>query len=152
VGDPLLHLALCCGNVGTLDPATSRALPHPDPVLVRVHSENLLGDVFHAAGADSGDTLAASLRRIQSAGEGALVYLRQESRGLAVLRRLTELKAHSAVLGSQNSMMDRRDFGIGAQILRDLGLSKLRILTNHPRKFYGLEGFGLSILEQIPIA
>ena len=149
LGDPLIHLALCCGGVGDLDPATNKARPHSDPVLVRMHAENLLGDVFHAAGTDSGDSLGAALRLIQAAGKGAVVYLRQESRGRALLQRLDDFKRPPATPPGQ--LMDRRDFGIGAQILRDLGLSKLRILTNHPRKFYGLEGFGLSLSGQIPI-
>jgi 3,4-dihydroxy 2-butanone 4-phosphate synthase / GTP cyclohydrolase II len=150
LGDPLVHLALCCGGVGDIDPATKRPRPHAEPVLVRMHSENLLGDVFHAAGADSGDTLAASLRLIQSAGKGAVVFLRQESRGRALLQRLDDFKRlpNAAPPGQR---MDRRDFGVGAQILRDLGLSKLRILTNRPKKLYGLEGFGLSVVEQVPI-
>jgi 3,4-dihydroxy 2-butanone 4-phosphate synthase/GTP cyclohydrolase II len=150
LGDPLLHLALCCGGVGDLDPATKRAVPQPEPVLVRMHSENLIGDVFRAAGTDSGDSLAAALRFIQEAGQGAVVYLRQESRGRALLQRLDDFKRpHEA--GRPGQLMDRRDFGIGAQILRDLGLAKLRILTNHPKRFYGLEGFGLTIVEQISI-
>jgi 3,4-dihydroxy 2-butanone 4-phosphate synthase/GTP cyclohydrolase II len=153
IGDPLLHLALCCGTVGTLD-SSGRPIPHPEPTLVRMHSEHLLGDVFRAQGTDSAKTLDAALCRIQKEGQGALVYLRQESRGSALLERLGELKTQNAAGGgvrAQNSLMDRRDFGIGAQILRDLGLTQLRILTNHPKKFYGLEGFGLSITEQLPI-
>jgi len=158
IGDPLLHLALCCGGVGEIDAATKRPVPHADPVLVRMHSEHLMGDVFRAAGTDSGATLAASLKMIQGAGKGAVVYLRQESRGLALLRRLDELKCATAGTaasgvggGGTGQLMDRRDFGIGAQILRDLGLGKLRVLTNRPKKFYGLEGFGLSVVEQVPI-
>ena len=155
VGDPLVHLALCCGGVGEIDAATKRPVQHAEPVLVRMHSEHLMGDVFRAAGTDSGTTLAASLRMIQAAGKGAVVYLRQESRGVALLRRLDELKrggmAGSAVGAGPGQLMDRRDFGIGAQILRDLGLSKLRVLTNRPKKFYGLEGFGLTVMEQVGI-
>jgi 3,4-dihydroxy 2-butanone 4-phosphate synthase/GTP cyclohydrolase II len=119
-----------------------------------MHSEHLLGDVFRAQGTDSAKTLDAALRRIQKEGQGALVYLRQESRGSALLARLGELKTQNAAGGGvspQNALMDRRDFGIGAQILRDLGLTQLRILTNQPKKYYGLEGFGLSITEQLPI-
>ncbi len=152
IGDPLLHLALCCGGVGDIDPATQRPVPHPEPVLVRMHSEHLLGDVFRAAGTDSGASLAASLTKIQAAGKGAVVYLRQESRGSALLSRLDELKRQPGAGGGvPGQLMDRRDFGIGAQILRDLGLSKLRILTNRPKKFYGLDGFGLAVVEQVPI-
>ncbi len=153
VGDPLLHLALCCGGVGDLDPITRRAVPQTQAVLVRMHSEHLLGDVFNAAGTESGNGLHQSLKMIQTAGKGAVVYLRQESRGLALLRRLHEFKSgEAAQTVVPGQFMDRRDFGIGAQILRDLGLSKLRILTNRPKKFYGLEGFGLSVAEQVAIA
>ncbi|HEY4330006.1 MAG TPA: 3,4-dihydroxy-2-butanone-4-phosphate synthase [Phycisphaerae bacterium] len=153
VGDPLVHLALCCGGVGDLDPHTRRAAGQSEPVLVRMHSEHLLGDVFRAAGTDSGVTLETSLKMIQAAGKGAVVYLRQESRGLALLKRLHEFKGGAEAMAKTmpGRVMDRRDFGIGAQILRDLGLSKLRILTNRPKKFYGLEGFGLSVVEQVPI-
>jgi 3,4-dihydroxy 2-butanone 4-phosphate synthase / GTP cyclohydrolase II len=153
VGDPLLHLALCAGGVGDMDPLTRKPAAQKDAVLVRMHSEHLLGDVFHATGTHSASELDASLKMIQAAGKGALVYLRQESRGLALLDRIHQLHQspqHSA-LSTQHSIMPRRDFGVGAQILRDLGLSKLRILTNHPKKFYALEGFGLSVVEQVPI-
>ena len=155
VGDPLLHLALCCGRIGELDAATGRPIPHPEPVLVRMHSEHLLGDVFAEAFTPSGQELQAALRMIQNAGEGAVVYLRQESRGFALLRRLEQLRDphHHAGKPSASTVavMDRRDFGIGAQILRDLGLSRIRILTNRPKKFYGIEGFGLTVVEQVPI-
>ncbi len=167
VGDNLLHLALTRGGVGDVDPATRKPVLHPEPVLVRMHSENLLADVFHVAGGcgegGGGDfSLDAAMRIVRQAGKGAVVYLRQESRGLALLRRLEQFKGGSAVAGqaplnppssrpaNPHGFMDRRDFGIGAQILRDLGLSKLRILTNRPKKFYGLEGFGLTVTEQVP--
>jgi len=153
VGDPLIHVALCCGGVGDIDPATKKAKVQRDAVLVRMHSEHLLGDVFDAAGTESGKELHASLKMIQAAGKGALVYLRQESRGLALLQRLHEFKKEcSGKTPAPKGLMDRRDFGIGAQILRDLGLTKLRIMTNRPKKFFGLEGFGLSVEEQVPIA
>lgn len=153
VGDPLLHVALCCGGVGELEPVTRRPVPHSEPVLVRMHSEHLLGDVFDATGTDSGTTLHQSLKKIQQAGKGAVVYLRQESRGLALLRRLSEFKSGAPPESTpRGQFMDRRDVGIGAQILRDLGLCRLRILTNRPKKFHGLEGFGLSIAEQVAIS
>jgi 3,4-dihydroxy 2-butanone 4-phosphate synthase/GTP cyclohydrolase II len=152
VGDPLIHVALCCGGVGDLDPITQKPIVHEEPVLVRMHSEHLLGDVFGATGTASGKELAASLDMIQKAGKGALVYLRQESRGLALLDRLHEFKKVAESGAPRNpAIMDRRDFGIGAQILRDLGLTRLRILTNRPKKFFGLEGFGLAVEEQVPI-
>ena len=161
VNDPLVHLALCCGGVGDLDPIRRQSIPQSDPVLVRMHSEHLLGDVFGASFTASGSELHMSLQMIQAARKGAVVYLRQESRGLALLSRLAELRQ---LQGSANSVMDslpaaftevshstRQDFGIGAQILRDLGLTQLRILTNRPKKLYGLEGFGLTVVEQLPI-
>ncbi len=162
VGDPLIHIALCKGGIGELDPATHRPALHHDPVLVRMHAENLLGDVFGVtspSGSGASRELHASMKLIQQAGKGAIVYLRQESRGLALLDRLHELRDSSSrnsefrIQNSElKSTMDRRDFGIGAQILRDLGLTKLRILTNRPKKFYGLEGFGLTVTEQVSIA
>ena len=95
---------------------------------------------------------------IQNAGKGALVYLRQESRALALLHRLDEFQGPSAgvtpsptALATHPPVMDRRDFGIGAQILRDLGLSKLQLLTNRPKKLLGLDGFGLTVTSQLPI-
>jgi 3,4-dihydroxy 2-butanone 4-phosphate synthase / GTP cyclohydrolase II len=153
VGDPLIHIALATGGIGRLDPLTRKPIPHPEPVLVRMHSEHLLADVFSVAGAGSGAELQGSLRKIRAAGQGAVVYLRQESRGLALLERLGEIKAIAAGTPPDNpgKTMDRRDFGIGAQILRDLGLTQLRVLTNRPKKFYGLEGFGLTITAQVPI-
>jgi len=153
VGDSLIHLALTCGGVGDLDPITKKPIPHPEPTLVRMHSEHLLADVFQVTGGDPVSPLHASMRLVQEAGRGAVVYLRQESRGLALLQRLQEFRKSSAPAPrpAAPAVMDRRDFGIGAQILRDLGLCKLRILTNRPKKFYGLEGFGLTVAEQVPI-
>ena len=150
VQDPLLHVALCCGGVGRRDPTANRPRLQEQPTLVRVHSEHLLGDVFRAGFTHSGQELAASLQLIQAQGRGAVVYLRQESRGLALLARLRELKpcARPEQSVPEPTVMTRRDFGIGAQILRDLGLKQLILLTNHPKKLHGLEGFGLSIVEQ----
>lgn len=150
IGDPLVHVALCTGGIGQLDGKEPRR--HDEPVLVRMHSENMLADVFGVASGGTGSgTLAASLKAIQAAGKGAVVYLRQESRGLALLSRLTELqqKNQSADDLHGQPAMDRRDFGVGAQILRDLGLSKLRLLTNRPRRYYGLDGFGLTVVEHV---
>jgi len=152
IGDPLVHVALCCGGVGDIDPITKRPVTQQEPVLVRMHSENMLGDVFGATFTPAHQELTASLKMIQKAGKGALVYLRQESRGGALLHRIQELKGQPTPPSTAAGLpMDRRDFGIGAQILRDLGLTKLRILTNRPKKFYGLEGFGLTVVEQVPI-
>jgi 3,4-dihydroxy 2-butanone 4-phosphate synthase / GTP cyclohydrolase II len=150
VGDRLLHVALCCGGVGEIDPlAGNKAKLQPDPVLVRMHSEHMLGDLFALKGLRTGSELHASLKMIQAAGKGALVYLRQESRGLALLDRIQELKTPQA--GPATRAVGRRDLGIGAQILRDLGLTKIRVLTNRPKKLHGLEAFGLTVVEQVAI-
>ncbi len=153
LNDPLLHVAITSGGVGNIDPATGKSIIQGDPVLVRVHSEHLLGDVFAATFTDSGSELQESLRIIQHAGKGAVVYMRQESRGLALLARVREMRKaeKSANSGETSSGMGRRDFGIGAQILRDLGLRELIILTNRPKKLHGLEGFDLTVVEQRPI-
>ncbi len=153
LNDPLLHLAITTGGVGAIDPATGKSVIQTDPVLVRVHSEHLLGDVFAATFTDSGSELQNSLRIIQQAGKGAVVYLRQESRGLALLARLREMRKSEVPANSAETsgVMGRRDFGMGAQILRDLGLRELIILTNRPKKLHGLEGFDLTVVEQRPI-
>ena len=153
LNDPLLHLAITTGGVGAIDPATDKSVIQTDPVLVRVHSEHLLGDVFAATFTDSGSELQNSLRIIQQAGKGAVVYLRQESRSLALLARLREMRTSEmpANFAETSSAMGRRDFGMGAQILRDLGLRELIILTNRPKKLHGLEGFDLTVVEQRPI-
>lgn len=153
LNDPLLHLAITTGGVGAIDPATGKSVIQTDPVLVRVHSEHLLGDVFAATFTESGSELQNSLRIIQQAGKGAVVYLRQESRGLALLARLREMRKSEMPANSAETsgVMGRRDFGMGAQILRDLGLRELIILTNRPKKLHGLEGFDLTVVEQRPI-
>jgi 3,4-dihydroxy 2-butanone 4-phosphate synthase/GTP cyclohydrolase II len=109
-------------------------------VLVRVHSECLTGDVFHSLRCDCGEQLESALSMIDREGEGVLLYLAQEGRGIGLLNNLK--------LGLP---ADLRDYGIGAQILVDLGLSSIRILTNNPKKIHGLQGYGLSVSEQVPI-
>jgi 3,4-dihydroxy 2-butanone 4-phosphate synthase/GTP cyclohydrolase II len=154
VGDRLLHVALCCGGVGDIEPVGSKAIVQADPVLVRMHSEHMLGDLFALKGTCTGSELHQSLKMIQAAGKGAVVYLRQESRGLALLDRLQELKTprlDTAGARTQKYPVGRRDLGIGAQILRDLGLKKIRVLTNRPKKLHGLEAFGLTVVEQVAI-
>lgn len=164
LGDPLIHIALTKGPLGVLD-SQGKPKPYHQPALVRMHTENLLGDVFAAAFTRSGQELQESLRMIQYDGCGALVYLRQESRGMALLERLQELTPLATHPASHlpasrygltpepelRESQHRHDLGIGAQILRDLGLSQLRVLTNHPKKYHALEGFGLHIVEQVPI-
>ena len=151
------HIALCKGPVGRLD-ADGQPVPFDAPALVRVHSECLTGDVFGSRRCDCGGQLTAALEAIETEGAGALVYIRQEGRGIGLINKLRAYKLQieqgldtvdaNVHLGFEP---DRRDYGIGNQILRDLGLSALRIMTNNPRKIYGLEGFGLSIVERVPL-
>lgn len=153
--DPLLHIALTRGGIGVRDVHTGRVPHQEEPVLVRVHSENLLSDVFQGSDSPSGRELQASMKRIAEAGRGVVVYLRQESRGLALLSRLKEFQSPTALRREGTDQvagpMSRRDFGVGAQILRDLGLTALKILTNRPKKLHGLEAFGLQVVDQLPI-
>jgi 3,4-dihydroxy 2-butanone 4-phosphate synthase/GTP cyclohydrolase II len=126
-------------------------------VLVRMHSECLTGDVFHSMRCDCGEQLDAAMRMIDQAGAGAIVYLRQEGRGIGLVRKLQAyaLQENGMDTVQANEALgfrpDLRDYGIGAQILVDLGLSSVRILTNNPKKIVGLEGYGLSVVEQVPI-
>ncbi|HUS90840.1 MAG TPA: bifunctional 3,4-dihydroxy-2-butanone-4-phosphate synthase/GTP cyclohydrolase II [Phycisphaerae bacterium] len=157
VVDPEPHIALCCGGVGALD-KDGKPVVHDEPVLVRVHSECLTGDVFGSRRCDCGAQLQTALQRVVEAGKGAVIYVRQEGRGIGLVNKLRAYKLQveqgmdtveaNLHLGFE---ADRRDYGIGNQILRDLGLRQLRVMTNNPRKIYGLDGFGLRIVERVPI-
>ena len=157
VVDPEPHIALCIGGVGQRD-QDGNPIVHDDPALVRVHSECLTGDLFGSLRCDCGPQLETAMRRIAQEGKGALIYVRQEGRGIGLVNKLRAYKLQieegmdtveaNLHLGFE---ADRRDYGIGNQILRDLGLRKLRIMTNNPRKIYGLEGFGLEIVERVPL-
>ena len=149
------HVAMTLGGVGQLDEA-GEPIVHNEPVLVRVHSECLTGDVLGSLRCDCGPQLHTALEQIARVGKGALVYMRQEGRGIGLVNKLRAYKLQieqgmdtveaNVHLGFQP---DQRDYGVGNQILRNLGLRKLRLLTNNPRKVYGLEGFGLEIAERV---
>ncbi len=144
--DNLTHLALVKGEV---DPEK--------PVLVRVHSECLTGDVFGSMRCDCGDQLHRAMQKIDGEGSGVVLYLRQEGRGIGLVNKIKAYALQEEGLDTVQAneelgfKSDMRNYGIGAQILVDLGVRQMRLMTNNPKKMVGLEGYGLSIVEQVPI-
>jgi 3,4-dihydroxy 2-butanone 4-phosphate synthase / GTP cyclohydrolase II len=140
------HVALVKGDVDGAD-----------DVLVRVHSECLTGDVFHSLRCDCGEQLEQALARIEGEGTGVLLYMSQEGRGIGLLNKLRAYELQEQGLDTVEANLelgfpaDARDYGIGNQILADLGLTTIRILTNNPKKLTGIDGFGLKVVEQVPI-
>jgi 3,4-dihydroxy 2-butanone 4-phosphate synthase/GTP cyclohydrolase II len=126
-------------------------------VLVRMHSECLTGDVFHSLRCDCGQQLHASLRQIECEGEGVLVYMKQEGRGIGLLNKIRAYQLQESGMDTVEANeklgfpADLRDYGIGVQVLLDLGIKSMRLMTNNPKKIIGLQGYGLGVTEQIPI-
>ncbi len=144
--DDILHIALVKGDIKP-----------EDDVLVRVHSECATGDIFGSLRCDCGDQLQTAMRMVEEEGKGVIVYMHQEGRGIGLVNKIKayELQEHGHDTVEANIALgfkaDLRDYGIGAQILADQGVRKMRLMTNNPRKIVGLEGYGITITDRVSI-
>jgi 3,4-dihydroxy 2-butanone 4-phosphate synthase/GTP cyclohydrolase II len=144
--EPHPYIAIVKGDVAT-----------EEPVLVRIHSSCLTGDLLGSLRCDCGDQLTMSLKKIEEAGKGVVLYIAQEGRGIGLINKLKAYELQDGGLDTVEANQalgfkaDLRDYGLGAQVLADLGLSRLRLMTNNPKKVSGLQGYGLEIVEHVPL-
>ncbi len=140
------HVALVKGDINP-----------EEEILVRVHSECLTGDAFHSLKCDCGEQLAAALTNIEKEGKGILLYLRQEGRGIGLINKIKAYKLQEQGMDTEEANLalgfpsDMRDYGIGAQILSELNVRKVRLMTNNPKKIVGLKGHGIEISQRVPL-